>query len=91
MGLADTFKALSDPLRRSILLMLKSGSMTAGEIAEKLNITPAALSYHLTQLKKADLLIEYKVKNYIYYELNATLFDELIIWIKQFENDKEDF
>ncbi len=91
MGLADTFKALSDPLRRSILMMLKSGVMTAGEIAEKLDITPAALSYHLTQLKKADLLIEYKVKNYIYYELNATLFDELIIWVKQFENDKEDF
>lgn len=84
MGLADTFKALSDLNRREILMMLKNGKLTAGEISEKLNMSPAALSYHLNQLKKADLVIEYKHKNFIYYDLNTTLFDELVIWLKQF-------
>lgn len=90
MGLPDTFKALSDPLRRNILVMLKNSKMTAGDIANSLSITPAALSYHLKLLKNADLIMEYKDKNFIYYELNTTLFDELIIWLKQFGNDIED-
>ncbi len=84
MGLGDTFKALSEPLRRDILLLLKNGRLTAGEIAEKLQVTPAALSYHLKLLKKSDLLMEYKYKNYIYYELNTTIFEELFIWFNQF-------
>ncbi len=84
MSLHDTFKALSDPLRREILLMLRNNSMIAGDIAEKLNISPASLSYHLNILKKSDLIIESKEKNYVFYELNTTLFDELIIWLKQF-------
>lgn len=87
MGLADTFKAMGEPLRREILIMLKPGRMTAGEIAEQLDISPAALSYHLKLLKKADLVMEYKYKNFIYYELNTTVFDELIIWMKQFGGD----
>lgn len=84
MGLADTFKALSDPQRRNVLELLKAGRMTAGELAEKLEITPAALSYHLKLLKKADLVMEYKQKNYIYYEINTSVLDELIMWTKQF-------
>ncbi len=87
MGLADTFKALSDPLRRSILLMLKNGAITAGEIAETLEISPAALSYHLVQLKKADLLMEYKIKNFVFYKLNATLFDEASLSIEEWGNN----
>lgn len=90
MSLANTFKVLSDPLRRSILVCLKEGRMTAGEIAEKFEITPSALSYHLKLLKKADLVMEYKHKNYIYYELNTTVFDELIIWINQFGGEKDE-
>lgn len=89
MGLPDTFKALSDPLRRNILIMLKDSDMKAGDIAISLNVTPAALSYHLKLLKKAELVLEYKNKNFIFYELNTTLFDELIMWLKQFENDIE--
>ena len=89
MGLPDTFKALPDPLRRNILIMLKDIEMTAKDLANSLNITPAALSYHLKLLKKAELVIEYKNKNFIYYELNTTLFDELIMWLKQFEDDIE--
>ncbi len=84
MSLANSFKALSDPLRREILLELKNGKLTAGEIAEHFNITPAALSYHLKLLKQADLVMEYKQKNYVFYEVNTTIFDELIIWIEQF-------
>lgn len=91
MGLADTFKVLSDVQRRDILTMLKDGRMSAGEIAQKLEITPAALSYHLKLLKKADMVMEYKEKNYIYYEINTTIFDEMVMWIKQFggKNDEE--
>lgn len=90
MGLHDTFKALSDPLRRQILMILKAGERSAGDIASELNITPAALSYHLNLLKKADLLMEYKQKNFIYYQLNTTLFDELVMWLKQFGGEESE-
>ncbi len=88
MGEYNLFKVLADEQRRDILVMLKNGRMSAGEIAEALNITPAALSYHLKQLKGADLVMEYKQKNFIYYEINATVFEELILWIKQFGGNK---
>lgn len=84
MGLAETFKVLSDPQRREILELLKNGRMNAGEIAEKLEITPAALSYHLKLMKKADLIMEYKEKNFIYYEIQISVFDEMILWVNQF-------
>ena len=84
MSLQGTFKTLSDPIRRNILLQLKEGKMIAGDISEKIGISPAALSYHLKLLKKNNLIIESKEKNYVYYELNTSLFDELIIWLKQF-------
>ena len=84
MAMHQTLRALADPIRREILSMLKKGRMSAGEIAEQLNISPAALSYHLKQLRGADLVMEYKHKNFIYYEINATVFEELILWIKQF-------
>lgn len=81
---SNIFKVLSDKQRRDILVMLKDGRMNAGEIAERLGITPAALSYHLKLLKNADLVMEYKNKNFIYYEINTTVLDELILWIEQF-------
>lgn len=90
MGLAETFKALSDPQRRDLLIMLRDGRMNAGEIAEKLNISPAALSYHLRLLKKADLVMEYKEKNFVYYELNTSVFDEMILWMKQFGGNEDE-
>ncbi len=89
MGEYNIFKVLADEQRREILVMLKDGRMSAGEIAEALNITPAALSYHLKQLKGADLVMEYKQKNFIYYEINATVFEELVLWIKQFGGNKK--
>ena len=80
----NIFKVLSDSQRRDILVMLKKGRMNAGEIAEALGVTPAALSYHLRLLKEADLIMEYKQKNFVYYEINTTVFDELILWVGQF-------
>lgn len=84
MSESNIFKVLSDKQRRDILVMLKNGSMSAGEIAENLGVTPAALSYHLRLLKNADLVMEYKDKNYVYYEINTTVLDELILWVEQF-------
>lgn len=90
LGLAETFKALSDKQRRDILMMLRNGPMNAGEIADKLGVTPAALSYHLKLLKSAELIVEYKEKNFVYYELNTTLFDEIVMWLKQFGGDNDE-
>lgn len=84
MSETNIFKILSDAQRRDILVMLKDGRLSAGEIAERLGVTPAALSYHLKLLKSADLVIEYKNKNYVYYEINTTVLDELILWVEQF-------
>ena len=88
MSDTNIFKVLADKQRRDILVMLKNGRMNAGEIAEQLGITPAALSYHLKLLKGADLIMEYKQKNFIYYEINTSGFDELILWIGQFGGGK---
>ena len=85
----NIFKVLSDKQRRDILVMLKHGRMSAGEIAERLGITPAALSYHLKLLKGADLVMEYKSKNFVYYEINTTVLDELILWVEQFGGDRK--
>ena len=90
MGFAETFKALADSNRREILIMLKSGRMSAGEIASKFNMTNATISYHLSQLKKADLITETKEKNFIYYELNVSVFEEIMLWIAQFKEDKNE-
>ncbi len=90
MGENNIFKVLSDSQRREILVMLRSGRMSAGEIAERLSVTPAALSYHLRLLRGADLVMEYREKNFIYYEINTTVFDEIILWAKQFGGKYED-
>lgn len=89
MSFAETFKALSDPVRRDILVMLREGKMTAGDIADKFELTNATVSYHLSQLKKADLLVETRVKNYIFYELNTSVFEEIMLWISQFSERNE--
>ncbi|WP_197034480.1 autorepressor SdpR family transcription factor [Streptobacillus canis] len=86
----ETFKALSDPIRREILLLLKNGRMSAGDIANSFNITAPTVSYHLNLLKKADLIRESKYKNFIYYELNISVFEELILWFNNFKGDDQD-
>ncbi len=84
MGFPETFKALSDPVRREILTLLKEGKMSAGDIAGHFDMAGATISYHLSQLKKADLVTETKYKNFVYYELNLSVFEELMCWISQF-------
>ncbi|MCL2052484.1 MAG: autorepressor SdpR family transcription factor [Lachnospiraceae bacterium] len=88
MNFADTFKALSDPVRREILIMLKNGRMSAGDIGKHFDMTGATISYHLSQLKKAGLVFEAKHKNFIYYELNISVFEEAMLWLAQFKGGK---
>lgn len=90
MSFQNIFKALSDPIRRDILIMLKNGKMSAGEIAENFEISAPSISYHLNQLKKADLIDETKFKNYIYYELNLSVFEEVMFWLSNFKDNKKE-
>ena len=92
MGFHEMFKALADPVRRDILVLLKKRKMSAGEICEHFDMTNATISYHLSQLKKAGLIFEEKKKNFIFYQLNASVFEEIMLWISQFggnNNEKE--
>lgn len=91
MAFAETFKALSDPVRREILQLLKNGKMSAGEIGSHFDMTGATISYHLGVLKKADLVWESKVKNFVYYELNTSVVEEILIWLSDLRggNDHE--
>ena len=79
--MSETLKAISDPVRRNILEMLKEEKKSAGELASEFNLSGATVSYHLTQLKKAGLILESRYKNFIYYELNASVFEEVLVWI----------
>lgn len=88
MGMNETLKAISDPVRRDILQMLKSGKKSAGEIAEQFNLTGATVSYHLAKLKSSDLIAEEKYKNFIYYELNTSVFEEVLTWIYDLGGNK---
>ena len=90
MGFSETMKALSDPARREILNMLKSRSMTAGDIAGRFDMTGATVSYHLSQLKKAGLIFESREKNFIYYSLNASVLEEVLLWIRSLRGEEHD-
>ena len=90
MGMSETLKAISDPVRRDILEMLKTQRKSAGEIAEKFNLTGATVSYHLSQLKKAKLITETRYKNYIYYELNVSVFEDVLVWIYKLGGNKNE-
>jgi len=93
MGFHETFKALADPIRRQILILLKEKELSAGEIGSHFQMSGATISYHLSQLKTADLIFERKEKNFIYYQLNTSVFEEIMLWLAQFggmdnENEK---
>lgn len=87
MAFQDTFKALSDPVRREILIILNEASekKSAGEISECFNLTNATISHHLKVLTDAKLIKKTKEKNYIYYEINTSVFEEILLWIKKFQ------
>lgn len=85
MAFADTFKALSDPVRRQILELLKQGPLSAGDIASHFEMTGATISYHLKILKQAELVFESREKNFIYYQLNTSIFEEIMLWFSTFK------
>ena len=87
MSFAETFKALSDPVRREILQLLKTGPMSAGDIASHFDMTGATVSYHLKMLKTADLIWEKKEKNFIFYELNTSVLEDIMVWIADLKGD----
>ncbi|MGO2243919.1 MAG: autorepressor SdpR family transcription factor [Pseudolactococcus laudensis] len=87
MSLQVTLKAISNPVRRVILTLLKSGRLSAGEISEQFALSSATISNHLKQLKDADLIRESKYKNFIYYELNLSVFEETMLWLKSFTGE----
>lgn len=82
MGLQNTLRALSDPIRREILNLLKKGRMSAGDIVDHFEVTGASISRHLSVLKDADLIRDKREGKFIYYELNASVFEEILLWIK---------
>ena len=90
MGFSETMKALSDPVRRDILNMLKGGTMTAGDIAAHFDIAGASVSYHLSQLRNAGLIFEKREKNYIYYSLNASVLEEVLLWLQSLKGESVD-
>ena len=90
MGLQKTMKALSDPVRREILNLLKNGRLAAGEISEHFPVTDAAISRHLSVLKEADLIRDTREGKYIYYDLNASVLEEILLWVKDLKGEEND-
>ena len=88
MGLQKTMKALSDPVRREILNLLKNGRLAAGEISEHFAITDAAISRHLSVLKEAQLIRDTREGKFIYYDLNATVLEEILLWVKELKGEE---
>ncbi len=88
MGLHDTMRALSDPTRREILQMLKKGTMSAGDLAAKFDMSAAAVSRHLAVLKEAELVRDKREGKFIYYTLNASVLEEILLWVKDLRGDE---
>ena len=89
MGLQATLKALADPIRREILNLLKGGRMAAGDIAAHFSVTDASISRHLSVLKEAELIRDRREGKFIYYELNASVLEEILLWIKDLKGDND--
>lgn len=88
MGLQQTLRALADPIRRDILNLLKKGRMSAGEISEHFPVTDASISRHLSVLKEADLIRDTREGKYIFYDLNASVLEEIMLWITDLKGDE---
>ena len=90
MALQNTLRALADPIRREILNLLKSGRMSAGEIAGNFSVTDASISRHLSVLKEADLIRDTREGKFIFYDLNVTVLEEIMLWFKDLKGDRSD-
>ena len=89
MGIQNTMRALADPIRREILHLLKGGRMIAGDIVAHFEVTGASVSRHLSVLKDADLIRDTREGKFIYYELNASVLEELLLWVAELKGDDE--
>lgn len=90
MALQQTMKALADPIRREILTLLKGGRVSAGEIADHFPVTAASISRHLSVLKEADLVRDTREGQFIFYELNVSVLEEIMLWLAALKGDKDD-
>ena len=90
MAIQNTLKALADPIRREILAMLKNGRMSAGDIADKFTVTDASISRHLSVLKEADLIRDSREGKFIFYSLNTSVLEDIMLWITNLKGDSED-
>ena len=90
MAMQDTLRALADPTRREILTLLRASPLTAGQIAEKFPVSAAAISRHLSVLKEADLVRDQREGKYIYYELNASVLEEILLWLTTLKGEEKD-
>ena len=89
MSLQNTLKALSDPIRREILNLLKAGRLSAGEICDHFDVTGASISRHLSVLKEADLIRNTREGKFIYYDLNTSVLEEILLWVKDLKGETE--
>lgn len=89
MSLQNTLRALADPIRREILNMLKGGRLSAGQISEHFQVTGASVSRHLSVLKEADLIRDTREGKFIYYDLNASVLEEIMLWITDLKGDND--
>lgn len=90
MGMQSTIKALSEPIRREILDMLRAGPLSAGEIVNRFSVSGAAISKHLSVLKDADLIRDTRKGKYIFYELNTSVLEEVMLWLSCLRGEKND-
>ena len=90
LGLQDTLRALADPIRREILTLLKGGRLSAGEIGQHFPVTTAAISRHLSVLKEADLIRDQREGKFIYYELNTSVLEEIMLWLTELKGKETD-
>ena len=89
MALHETLKALSDPIRREILGLLRKGSLSAGDIAEHFPVTAASISRHLSVLKEADLIRDTRVGKFIYYEINTSVLEDILVFVRDLKGDDD--
>lgn len=90
LGLQDTLRALADPIRREILTLLKGGRLSAGEIGQHFPVTAAAISRHLSVLREADLIRDQREGKFIYYELNTSVLEEIMLWLTELKGEETD-
>ncbi len=89
MSVQNTLRALADPIRREILNMLKNGKMSAGDISNHFDVTAASISRHLSVLKEADLIRDQRQGKFIFYELNASVLEEILLWISDLKGEND--